>query len=152
MKKKWVVGAVLVVVIVAVIAVAFRLTLPAPGSAELSGKRVEAVFLAYEIRPETANQIFVGSALFDENGRKCFTITDVNIRSAQETAYNSEGTAIVTPHPVLKDVTITAQSIDRKVSWAYIYGRDKILAGANVAIYGDLWKVWTRILTVTELP
>ncbi len=89
MKNKWVVGAVLIVVIMAVIVVAFKLTRPASGSAELSGKRIEAVFLAYEIRPETANQIRVGSALFDENGRKCFTITDVNVQPAQETAYNS---------------------------------------------------------------
>jgi hypothetical protein len=33
-----------------------------------------------------------------------------------------------------------------------MYGRDKILGGANVAIYGDTWKVWTRILTVHDLP
>jgi hypothetical protein len=152
MKNKWIVGIVLAIVIVAGVVAAYMLTRPATGTKGLSGKRIEATFLAYGIRPETAAEIKNGSAVYDETGRACFTITNIKTAPAEEDAFDSTGSIHVIEHPTLKDVIITAQSIDAKVAWSYIYGRDKILAGANVAIYGDTWKVWTRILTVSDLP
>jgi hypothetical protein len=152
MRNKWVVGIVLAIVIVAGVAAAYILTRPSTGTNGLSGKHIEAAFLAYGIRPETAAQIKVGATIYDETGKVCFTITGVAPSPAQMDAIDSKGELRVVGHPVLKDVVITARSVDAKVAWAYMYGRDKILGGANVAIYGDTWKVWTRILTVHDLP
>ena len=152
MKNKWIVGIVLALVVVAGVAAAYKLTRPSAGANGLSGKRIEATFLAYEIEPETAAQIAAGSVIYDQTGKACFTITNVTTAPAQEVGVDSNGVLRATTHPVLKDVVITADSIGPKVAWAYMFGTDKILAGANVAIYGDLWKVWTRILTVHELP
>jgi len=152
MKNKWVTGAVLALLIVAGVAVAYKLTRPSQGAKELSGKRIEATFLAYEIQPATADQIKEGSTIYDQTGKACFNITKVTVTPAQEVGLDSNGVLHATTHPILKDVVITADSIGPKVAWAYIFGTDKILAGANVAIYGDLWKVWTRVLTVHDLP
>jgi hypothetical protein len=152
MRKKAVVGIVLAIVIVAGVAAAYMLTRPSTGTTGLRGKHIEAAFLAYGIRPETAAQIKVGATIYDETGKACFTITNLTSSPAQMDAIDSKGELRVVGHPVLKDVVITAQSADAKVAWAYMYGRDKILGGANVAIYGDTWKVWTRILTVHDLP
>lgn len=152
MRNKWVVGIVLALVIVAGVAAAYKLTSPSTGAKGLSGKRIEAAFLAYEIQPATAEQIKEGSTIYDQTGKPCFTITKVTTAPAQEVGTDSNGVLHATSHPFLKDVVITADSIGPKVAWAYMYGTDKILAGANVAIYGDLWKVWTRVLTVRELP
>ncbi|MEN6388236.1 MAG: DUF4330 family protein [Candidatus Cryosericum sp.] len=152
MRNKWVIGAVLALLIVAGVAVAYKLTRPSQGAKELSGKRIEATFLAYEIQPATADQIKEGSTIYDQTGKACFTITKVTVTPAQEVGLDSNGVLHATTHPILKDVVITADSIGPKVAWAYMFGTDKILAGANVAIYGDLWKVWTRVLTVHDLP
>jgi hypothetical protein len=152
MRNKWIVGVVLALVIVAGVAAAYKLTRPSTGEGGLSGKRIEATFLAYGIEPETAAEIKTGSPIYDETGKKCFLITKITTQPAQMDAIDSKGELRVVGHPILKDVVITAESIDRKVAWAYMYARDKILAGANVAIYGDTWKVWTRILTVHDLP
>jgi hypothetical protein len=152
MKKKWIVGAVLAVVILAGVAAAYKLTRPSTGAKGLSGKRIEADFLAYGIRPETAAEIKSGTTIYDETGIPCFTITNVTVSPAEEDAFDSQGKLHIVQHPILRDLVITAQSIDAKAAWSYIYGRDKILAGANIAIYGDTWKVWTRILTVNDLP
>jgi hypothetical protein len=151
MKNKGVVGVVLAIVIIAGVAAAYMLTRPSTGTKGLSGKRIEATFLAYGIRPETAAEIKVGTFIYDETGKVCFTITSITTSPAQTDAIDSKGDLRVVGHPVLKDSVITAQSVDAKIAWAYMYGRDKILAGANVAIYGDTWKVWTRILTVHDL-
>jgi len=152
MKNKWIVGVVLALVVIAGVAAAYVLTRPSTGTKGLSGKHIEATFLAYGIRPETAVEIKVGATIYDETGKVCFTITNVTSSPAQMDAIDSKGELRVVGHPVLKDVVIAAQSVDAKVAWAYMYGRDKILGGANVAIYGDTWKVWTRILTVHDLP
>lgn len=152
MRNKWIVGVVLAIVIIAGVAAAYVLTRPSIGTKGLSGKRIEATFLAYGIRPETAAEIKMGTTIYDETGKVCFTITNVTPSPAQMDAIDSKGELRVVGHPVLKDVVITARSVDAKVAWAYMYGRDKILGGANVAIYGDTWKVWTRILTVHDLP
>ncbi len=152
MRNKWIVGIVLAIVIIAGVAAAYKLTRPSTGAKGLSGKRIEATFLAYGIEPETAAEITVGTPIYNETGKKCFVITKITTSPAAEDAYDSKGELHVVGHPILKDVVITAQSVDAKVAWAYMFGTDKILAGANVAIYGDTWKVWTRILTVHDLP
>lgn len=152
MRNKWIVGVVLALVVIAGVAAAYKLTRPSTGAKGLSGKRIEAKFLAYGIEPETAAEIETGAPIYDETGKKCFTITKIATSPAKEDAYDSKGELHVVDHPILKDVVITAQSVDAKVAWAYMYARDKILAGANVAIYGDTWKVWTRVLTVQDLP
>jgi hypothetical protein len=152
MKNRGVVGIVLAIVIIAGVAAAYMLTRPSTGTKSLSGKHIEATFLAYGILPETAAEIKMGTTIYDETGKVCFTITNVTPSPAQMDAIDSKGELRVVGHPVLKDVVITARSVDAKVAWAYMYGRDKILGGANVAIYGDTWKVWTRILTVHDLP
>ena len=151
MKNKWVVGVVLALLIVGGVAVAYRLTRPATGDGETSGSKIRATFLAYEIQPETASMIKTGTPLYDETGKKCFMITGVSMTAARDVATDAEGVLHSAQHPFLKDVVITAESVDTRIAWAYIYGRDKILAGANVAIYGDNWKVWTRILTVEAI-
>jgi hypothetical protein len=152
MRNKWIVGIVLAVVVTAGVAAAYKLVRPSPGAKGLSGQRIEATFLAYGIQPETAAEIKMGAPIYDETGKECFTITSITTSPAAVDAFDSKGELHVVGHPILKDVVITAQSIDAKVAWAYMYARDKILAGANVAIYGDTWKVWTRILTVRDLP
>ncbi|RIE06204.1 DUF4330 family protein [Candidatus Cryosericum terrychapinii] len=152
MRNKWIVGLVLALVVVAGVVAAYKLTHPSTGAKGLSGKRIEATFLAYGIEPETAAEIKTGAPIYDETGKKCFTITNITTSPAEVDAFDSKGELHVDKHPILKDVVITAQSVDAKVAWAYMYARDKILAGANVAVYGDTWKVWTRILTVQDLP
>jgi hypothetical protein len=152
MRNKWIVGVVFALVIIAGIAAAYKLTRPSTGAKGLSGKRIEATFLAYGIQPETAAEIKMGTPIYDETGKECLAITGITTSPAEVDAFDSKGELHVVGHPILKDVVITAQSIDAKVTWAYIYGRDKILAGANLALYGDTWKVWTRVLTVHDLP
>jgi hypothetical protein len=152
MRNKWIVGVVLALVVIAGVAAAYKLTRPSTGAKGLSGKRIEATFLAYGIEPETAAEIKMGAPIYDETGKKCFTITNITTSPAEVDAFDSKGELHVDRHPILKDVVITAQSVDAKVAWAYMYARDKILAGANVAVYGDTWKVWTRVLTVQNLP
>ncbi len=148
MKNKWIVGIVLAVVVIAGVAVAYKLTRPSGG---LGGKRIEATFLAYGIEPETAAQIKTGSPIYDETGKECFRITNITTSAAKEDTTDSKGELHVVGHPILKDLVITAQSIDVKVAWAYMLGRDKVLAGASLALYGDNWKVWVRTLTVHDL-
>ena len=152
MRNKWIVGVVLALVVIAGVAAAYELTRPSTGAKGLSGKRIEAKFLAYGIEPETAAEIKMGAPIYDETGKKCFTITNITTSPAEEDAFDSQGVLHIVGHPILKDVVITAQSVDAKVAWAYMYARDKILAGANVAVYGDTWKVWARVLTVQDLP
>src|SRR5450756_1844624 len=152
MRNKWIVGVVLALVVIAGVAAAYKLTRPSTGAKGLSGKRIEATFLAFGIEPETAAEIKMGSPLYDETGRACFTITNITTSPAEEDAFDSQGVLHIVGHPILKDVVITAQSIDVKVAWVYIFGRDKILAGASLALYGDTWKVWVRTLTVHDLP
>lgn len=152
MKNKTVVGVVFALVIVAGVAAAYMLTRPSAGTNSLNGKRIEVAFLAYGIRPETAAEIKMDTLIYDETGKECFTITGITAVPAEIDAYDSNGGLHVVGHPILKDVVITARSLGPKIAWAYMYARDKILAGANVAIYGDTWKVWTRILTVHDLP
>ena len=149
MRNKWIVGIVLALVIIAGVAVAYKLTRPSTG---LSRKRIEATFLAFGIEPQTTAQIKVNTPIYDETGRACFTITNITVTPAEEDAFDSNGALHVVGHPILKDVVITAQSIGPKVAWAYMFGTDKILAGANLALYGDSWKVWVRTLTVHDLP
>ena len=149
MRNKWIVGIVLALVIIAGVAAAYKLTRPSTG---LSHKRIEATFLAFGIEPQTAAQIKMGSPLYDETGRACFTITNITTSPAEEDTFDSQGVLHIVGHPILKDVVITAQSIDVKVAWVYMYGRDKVLAGVNLALYGDTWKVWARTLTVHGLP
>lgn len=148
MRNKWIVGVVLALVIIAGVAAAYKLTRPSTGV----HKRIEATFLAFGIEPQTAAQIKVGTPIYDETGRECFTITSVVTSPAREDALDSKGQLHIIGHPILKDIVITAQSIAPKIAWAYMYGRDKVLAGANLALYGDTWKVWTRTLTVHDLP
>jgi hypothetical protein len=152
MRNKWIVGIVLALVIIAGVAAAYKLTRPSTGAKGLSGKRIEATFLAYGIEPQTAAQIKVGAPVYDETGRACLTITNITTSPAEEDAFDSNGMLHVVGHPILKDVVITAQSIGPKVAWAYMFGTDKILAGASLALYGDTWKVWARTLTVHDLP
>jgi Domain of unknown function (DUF4330) len=152
MRNKWVVGVVLAIVVVTGVVAAYKLTRPSTGAKGLSGKRIEATFLAYGIRPETAAEIKMGAPVYDETGKESLTITNITISPAEEDAFDSQGVLHIVGHPILKDVVITAQSIDAKVAWAYMLGRDKILAGVSLALYGDTWKVWARTLTVRDLP
>jgi len=152
MRNKWIVGVVLALVVIAGVAAAYTLTRPSTGAKGLSGKRIEATFLAFGIEPQTAAEIKMGAPIYDETGKECLTITNITISPAKEDAFDSKGEIHVVEHPILKDVVITAQSVDTKVAWAYIFGRDKILAGASLALYGDTWKVWVRTLTVHDLP
>ncbi|HZL82584.1 MAG TPA: hypothetical protein VFB98_03760 [Candidatus Deferrimicrobium sp.] len=152
MRNKWIVGIVLAFVIIAGVAAAYKLTRPSTGAKGLSGKRIEATFLAFGIEPQTAAQIKVNTPIYDETGRACFTIMNITMTPAEEDAFDSNGALHIVGHPILKDVVITAQSIDAMVAWVYMYGRDKVLAGVNLALYGDTWKVWARTLTVHGLP
>ena len=152
MRNKWIVGIVLALVIIAGVAAAYKLTRSSKGAAGLSGKRIEATFLAYGIEPQTAAQIKVGGTMYDETGTALFTITKVDSAQAEEYSFDSQGKIHIVQHPILKDLTITAQSIAPKEAWAFMSGTDKVLAGASLALYGDTWKVWAKTLTVRNLP
>ncbi|RIE11317.1 DUF4330 family protein [Candidatus Cryosericum odellii] len=152
MRNKWIVGIVLALVIIAGVVAAYKLTRTPKGAAGLSGMRIEATFLAYGTRPETAAEINVGGTMYDETGTALFTITKVTSAQAEEDSFDSQGRIHIVQHPILKDLTITAQSIAPKESWAFMSGADKVLAGASLALYGDTWKVWAKTLTVRNLP
>ena len=152
MRNKWIVGIVLALVIIAGIAAAYKLTRTPKGAAGLSGMRIEATFLAYGTRPETAAEINVGGTMYDETGTALFTITKVTSAQAEADSFDSQGRIHIVQHPILKDITITAQSIAPKEAWAFMSGTDKVLAGASLALYGDTWKVWAKTLTVRNLP
>ena len=46
---------------------------------------------------------------------------------------------------------IYAKSLNKKYAWAYAYSKDLIMSGAHLSVYGENWKVWTTVLTVTEI-
>ena len=116
MKNKWIVRIVLALVVVAGIAAAYKLARPSTGAKGLSGKRIEATFLAFGIEPQTAAEIKVGTPVYDEMGRACLTITNITTSPAEEDAFDSSGVLHVVGHPILKDVIITTQSIGPKVA------------------------------------
>jgi len=152
MGKKVLISVVLVVFVLAVLLGLYKVLNPKSKEILAQGNYVEATFLAEAIRPETADMIKVGDTIYDSQGKKCFTVTDVKVvPSEAKFIYYSNNSLYIENNSKLKDVYITAKSLDKKYIWAYPYGKDFIMAGAHVGIYGENWKLWVTILTVKDL-
>ncbi len=139
------------VLIIAVVLAVYKVLNPKNPEVVAKGNYIEAVFLAGNLRPEVASAIKIGDTIYDETGKKCFTVMDVKVQPAEEYNIDSNGHFVVEGHPVLKDVYITAKSLDKKYAWSYQYGRYQIMAGAHVPVYGEDWKVWTTVIKVKEV-
>ena len=153
MIKKIVVPLVVTLVIIAGVFAVYKLLNPKNKTVLSQGNYIEAVFLAEDVRPEVANSIHVGDTIYDSTGRQSLTVTDVKIEdsTSRYVTYDDIGRLKITNTSILKNVYITAKSINKKYAWAYNYGNDLIMSGAHIAVYGENWKVWTTVLTVTEV-
>lgn len=154
MIRKVVISAVLVVFLVAAVFVLYKILNPKNPQVLSQGNYVEATFLAEGIRPEVASVIKIGDTLYDSTGKKCLTVTNVKVEPTQANYvyYDQNSNSLyLENNSILKDVYITAKSLDKEYVWAYSYGKDQIMAGAHLALYGKSWKVWVLVLTVNEL-
>jgi len=152
MNRKIVISLVVLVLILGVIFALYKVLNPKDKTVLAQGNYIEATFLAEAIRPETADMIKVGDTLYDSQGKKSFTVTDVKVvPSEAKYVYYSQNLLYVEDTSKLKDVYITAKSLNKKYAWAYAYGQDLIMAGAHLAVYGENWKVWTVVLTVADV-
>lgn len=153
MVKKIVVPLVVALVIIAGVFAIYKLLNPKNKEVLSQGNYIETVFLAEDVRPEVANSIHIGDTIYDSTGRPSLKVTDVKIEdsTSRYVTYDDIGRLKVANTSILKNVYITAKSLNKKYAWAYPFGTDLILAGAHVAIYGDNWKVWTTILSVQDV-
>jgi len=152
MFKKVVIITILVVFVLAVLFGLYKVLNPKNKEIFAKGNYIEATFLAEAIREETAAMIKVGDTIYDSQGKKCFKVTDVKVEPSQtKYVYYDQNLLYVENNPKLKDVYITAKSLDKKYAWAYPYGKDLIMAGAHLALYGENWKVWVTVLTVSDV-
>jgi len=152
MGKKILISVVLVVFVLAVLLGLYKVLNPKSKEILAQGNYVEATFLAEAIRPETADMIKVGDTIYDSQGKKCFKVTDVKVvPSEAKFIYYSNNSLYIENNSKLKDVYITAKSLDKKYIWAYPYGKDFIMAGVHVGIYGENWKLWVTVLTVKDV-
>jgi hypothetical protein len=153
MLKKVIISVVLVVFLIAAVLVLYKVLNPKNSAVLSQGNYIEASFLAEAIRPEVASGIKVGDTIYDSMGKKCFTVTNVKFEPTQAkyVYYDQNSNSLyLENNSILKDVFITAKSLDKNYAWAYSYGKDQIMAGAHLALYGKNWKLWTIVLTVNE--
>lgn len=152
MYKRIFVSLVVLLLVVAILFGLYKVLNPKNKEVLAKGNYIEATFLAEAIRPETANMIKVGDTIYDSQGKKCFTVTDVKVvPSEAKYVYYDQNLLYIENVSKLKDVYITAKSLDKKYAWAYPYGKDLIMAGAHLALYGENWKLWVTVLTVNEV-
>ena len=152
MNRKFIISLIVLVLILGVIFGLYKVLNPKDKEVLAQGNYIEATFLAEAIRPETADMIKVGDTLYDSQGKKSFTVTDVKVvPSESKYVYYDQNLLYVEDTSKLKDVYITAKSLNKKYAWAYAYGQDLIMAGAHLAVYGENWKVWTTVLTVADV-
>jgi hypothetical protein len=152
MGKKILISVVLVVFVLAVLLGLYKVLNPKNKEILAQGNYIEATFLAEAIRPETADMIKIGDTIYDSQGKKCFKVTDVKVvPSEAKYVYYDQNLLYVENTSKLKDVYITAKSLDKKYAWAYPYGKDLIMAGAHLALYGENWKLWVTVLTVKDV-
>ncbi len=144
--------AVLSLVIIGSILVLYKLLNPENKEILSKGNFIEATFLTEAVRPEVADMIKVGSTIYDSQGKESMKVVDVKVEpSKAKYVYYDQNLLYVEETSILKDVYITARSVNKKYAWAYSYGKDLIMAGAHLAVYGENWKVWTVVLTVKEV-
>lgn len=152
MFKKALVMVILVVFVIAVILGLYKILNPKDKAILAQGNYIEATFLAEAILPETADMVKIGDTIYDSQGKKCFTVTDVKVvPSEAKYVYYDQNRLYVENTSKLKDVYIVAKSVDKKYAWAYPYGKDLIMAGAHLALYGNNWKFWVTVVTVKEV-
>ncbi|MEF3244969.1 MAG: DUF4330 domain-containing protein [Caldisericaceae bacterium] len=152
MFKKTLVMVILVVFVIAVILGLYKILNPKNKEILAQGNYIEATFLAEAILPETAEMVHIGDTIYDSQGKKCFTVTDVKVvPSEAKYVYYDQNRLYVENTSKLKDVYIVAKSVDKKFAWAYSYGKDLIMAGAHLALYGNNWKFWVTVVTVKEV-
>ncbi len=152
MFKKTLVMVILVVFVIAVILGLYKILNPKDKEILAQGNYIEATFLAEAILPETAEMVKIGDTIYDSQGKKCFTVTDVKVvPSEAKYVYYDQNRLYVENTSKLKDVYIVAKSVDKKYAWAYPYGKDLIMAGAHLALYGNNWKFWVTVVTVKEV-
>lgn len=151
--KKTIVIIVLAILIISAVLVIYKLLNPKNPEILAKGNYIEATFLAEALRPEVAEMIKIGDTIYDSQGKVSMEVTGVRIEpSKAKYVYYDQNLLYVEETSILKDVYITAKSKNKKYAWAYSYGKDLIMAGAHLAVYGENWKVWTVILTVKEIP
>jgi hypothetical protein len=153
MVKKIAIPLIVALVIISVVFVIYKLLNPANKEVLSQGNYIEAVFLAEDIRPEVANSIHIGDTIYDVNGRPSFKITNLKIEdsASRYVTYDDIGRLKTETASILKNMYIYAKSLSKKYAWAYAYGKDLIMSGAHLSVYGENWKVWTTVLTVTEI-
>jgi hypothetical protein len=153
MIKKIVVPLVIALLIIAGVFAVYKLLNPKDKAVLAQGNYINTVFLAENLQPEVANSIHVDDTIYDSTGRASFKVTDVKIETSpyRYVTYDDIGRLEIDSSTKLKNVYISATSLNKKYAWAYSYGTDLIMAGAHVAVYGEDWKVWTTVLTVTEV-
>jgi len=153
MVKKIVVPLVVALVIIAGVFAIYKLLNPKNKEVLSQGNYIETVFLTEDLQPEVANSIHVGDTIYDSTGRPSLKVTDVKIEdsTSRYVTYDDIGRLKVDTSTKLKDVYISAKSLNKKYTWAYSYGTNLIMAGAHVPVYGENWKVWTTILSVQDV-
>jgi len=152
--RKVVISAVLVVFLIAAVFVLYKVLNPKNAQVLSQGNYIEATFLAEEIRPEIASAVEIGDTIYDATGKASFTVTNVKVEPTQANYFyydQNSNSLYVEKKSVLKDVYITAKSLGKEYAWAYSYGKDLVMAGAHLSVYGRNWKVWALVLTVNEL-
>jgi hypothetical protein len=98
MKKKWIVGVTVALVVIAGVAAVYKPKRPSSGTKDLSGQRIGATFLTYQLRSETAAEIKTGTPIYDETDKECFTIGGITSSPSQTDAIDSKGELRVVGH------------------------------------------------------
>ena len=98
MKNKWIVGVILALVVIAGVAAVYKPEGPSTGTKDLSGQRIEATFLTYRLRSETAAEIKTGTPIYDETDKGYFTIGVITSSPSQTDAVDSKGELRVVGH------------------------------------------------------
>lgn len=155
MLKKFLIPLVIFVFIISVVLVIYKILNPKNSEILSQGNYIEVEIMSDPLTPldpSTADSIKVGSTIYDSQGRAHFKITVVTVTPMKVWNPDSEGKLVESLHPYFVSVYIKATSINKKASWAYLYGTsDLILSGAHLAIYGENWKIWGVILSVKEI-
>jgi len=151
MVKKIIIIAVVAALIVGAVLVVYKLLNPKNAEIISKGYYIEATFLVEAIRPEIAECIKIGDTLYDSQGKASMQVTEIRTEPTKaKYVYYDQNLLYVEDNSILKDVYITAKSVSKKYAWAYAYGKDLIMSGAHLAVYGENWKVWAIVLTVKE--
>lgn len=105
-----------------------------------------------EYSQEIADGFKVGDRLYYGNAFTNLEITDVKVEPAKMDVFLPDGTIVVSPHPELKDITVTVlihdDPVDPKDPMIYFgslhatVGKQVLLKTTTVEIPGIITKVW----------